>query len=628
MKPPVKTSSRLRGLTWPEAGSWPVVGVFFVLGFLYVWLRIEPALEYEHSAPVFLLSRSFFRPFLTYPGGLVDYAAAFLAQLSRDDRLGALSFTVMGVLIYLAARTLLGKLSGGAPSVAPYGPPLVLLFLRERYDFPSLAIGLGLLLCLGLAMSYLMLPRTTSWRRWAVCWAGAALLFYVAGVWPCLLFAVLCGLHHVVRQRQGLMGLGCAALVLVTPLGWLCLPDTDLAKLFSPWGKEMPGLYLAAVYLCFAVAGVVLTLWPLASPPREHGPQARHKPAKAVPARPTIRRTGTRRVLALSVMLLGWAAVWFGLDRPRKARAQIEYYASRHQHQEVLTAAARLQALDSASEVRLHLALYHTGRLGQDLFSFTNQAGWELMPALKHGLPACRPQSETLFELGQVNLAEHYAHEALEWEGERPDILRLLARVNILKGRPRAARTFLNVLAQVPLQRAWAQSWLRELEANPGLPDNAELARIRSRMVSTDLPHISLPTDSVLRQLLHANRKNQMAFEYLMAHYLLTRQVEKIVEEIGRLNDFAYTEIPRHYEEALLLHQQAKGSAAVDLQGRQIRPATLRRFQEFTAAVRRQAPDTPEGRQALVRDFGDTFWYHYVAGRSAIDQSADRPTEQ
>jgi len=35
-----------------------------------------------------------------------------------------------------------------------------------------------------------------------------------------------------------------------------------------------------------------------------------------------------------------------------------------------------------------------------------------------------------------------------------------------------------------------------------------------------------------------------MAFEYLMAFYLVSRRTDKLVENLPRLNDFGYREIP------------------------------------------------------------------------------------
>ena len=430
------------------------------------------------------------------------------------------------------------------------------------------------------------------------------------------------------RGRQWWLGLGSLLSGWIVLSGRLFDGSGAPGKVLHPDGSGMTGILPAAVCVFFCLAAMILAFWPQAHAAAEKTAQARRDAGQPIPARRWFQTDRMRRIFALSLFVIGWVAVWLALDGRGKAVAQMDYYASRKEYNQVLAVAGRLKALDPASEVRLHLALYHTGRLGQDLFSFTNQTVWNLTPAPSTGSEACLPQSETLLELGQVNLAEHFAHEALECEGARPDILRLLARINILKGRPQAARVFLKVLGQVPFQGTWADKCLHELETNPLLPNHQELAQIRSRMVSSDLAHDALPTDSVLLQLLHANPRNQMAFEYLMAHYLLTRQPDKLVQELGRLSDFPDADLPRHYEEAVLHHQKLKGGAAIDLRGRQIRPETVSRFGQFSEAINRRVHKSAEGRQALARDFGDTFWNYFFCLRQRVtDKPAARSAE-
>ena len=240
--------------------------------------------------------------------------------------------------------------------------------------------------------------------------------------------------------------------------------------------------------------------------------------------------------------------------------------------------------MDVASEVRLHRALYHTRRLGEEAFSYTNQIGWEVLPALGGGLDSCRPQSRTMLELGLVSEAEHLAHEALESEGERPELLRLLAEVNLLKERPRAAQVFLRVLNQVPFQQSEARLWLSNLEGDPQCLANVELAAVRPLLLTNDLAHQAFPAEGLLVQLLRCNPTNRMAFEYLMAHYLMKLELDKVVDRLWQLEAFKYQGIPRHYEEALLLYEQARGSH-LELAGRKVRPETMERFRRFTDAM-------------------------------------------
>jgi hypothetical protein len=89
----------------------------------------------------------------------------------------------------------------------------------------------------------------------------------------------------------------------------------------------------------------------------------------------------------------------------------------------------------------------------------------------------------------------------------------------------------------------------------------------------------------------------------------VTRDVDRLAKQLGRLDDFGYTTIPRHIEEAVLLCQRLN-SVRVDLHGRQIRPETVQRFGEFTEALNR-ARNNPNDRPALAHNFGDTFWFYF-----------------
>jgi hypothetical protein len=237
-----------------------------------------------------------------------------------------------------------------------------------------------------------------------------------------------------------------------------------------------------------------------------------------------------------------------------------------------------------------------------------------MLLGVRQGTGSWRAQSQTFLELGQVGEAEHLAHEALENEEENLETLRLLAKINILKGRPAAARVFLSVLGMVPFERKWAERCLSELETDPTLPGNHELEQIRSRLVKTDLVHLdTTPAEFLLIQLLESNPHNQMAFEYLMSYYLLSRQGDKFVERLSQLNDFGYASFPRNWEEAVLLFQGLKG-VQVDLHGRQMRPETLQRFQQYSQTAAMKPSRTAEDCRALARDFGDTYWYYYYFG--------------
>ncbi|MBL7044948.1 MAG: hypothetical protein ISR77_40350, partial [Pirellulaceae bacterium] len=124
----------------------------------------------------------------------------------------------------------------------------------------------------------------------------------------------------------------------------------------------------------------------------------------------------------------------------------------------------------------------------------------------------------------------------------------------------------------------------------------------------------------MLDNLLKANNRNKMAFEYLMAFYLLAKRPDKIVENLRRLDDFGCHEIPRHYEEAILIHTDVTGQE-VPLGERRITPQTIERFNDFVNRCRPRQNQGQVDMVALARDFGDSYWFYFVFGRSAAGGS-------
>lgn len=104
-----------------------------------------------------------------------------------------------------------------------------------------------------------------------------------------------------------------------------------------------------------------------------------------------------------------------------------------------------------------------------------------------------------------------------------------------------------------------------------------------------------------------------MAFEYMMAFYLLTGQVHKIAENIPRLDDYAYMTMPTHYEEALALYI-GSSRKRIDLKGHVPTMQTLqyvKRFdniyKNYTIQGKKQA-----ARNTLIKDYKDSYIFYFV----------------
>ncbi len=599
-------AARLRVRFWGSAAF------CFLLYFLYIGLRVEPVLQYHQAAPEFFLETAFFRSFLDRPGGILEYAAAFLAQCYQFNWLGAAIATGITGSMVLAARALSIQAGQGAIGAACIVPAILMLMLQSDYSSMNLDVGLGMSLVLGLAAGFAAWRAQSAGIRWAFFGIAAAGLFYAGGMAPLLLLSALCGVVEGAIRRRWWLGIGCL-LPGLAALFWQAGPDrSGMAAWFDRPGEAARRWWILAALLAYFPLVMLARNWLDRRMPRAKGSTSAQRidPCKRICS--TLGWPGPVQAVSAAVLILAGAALaWVSLDQQGKTLAQVEFYADRNLWEQCLAAGKRLKALDRTSHTCLVLAMHGSGQIAQDLFSLPARPGMDLLPRLKGGLHSCRVQGRVLFELGHVNLAEHLIHEALENEGGRPKILELLGGIHTAKGRPEAARVFLNRLAMVPFHRRGAHALLLQLEADPALSSDERIARVRSRMVATDQAGNAVPTENLMVQLLEANRQNRMAFDYLVGQLLLNHHLDRLAFELKRLDELGYDSLPRHVEEAMLVYQRTPGTPAVDLGRRSIRPETARRFDAFIASVKGGMDRTAEGRQAMARQFGDTYWYYH-----------------
>ncbi len=588
----------------------PVAGL--ALFYAYVWLRVDPGLLYywtRHGLPGFTMGFRHARPFLARPGGPVEYASAFLFQLYCFSWAGALVMTLVGGGICLSLHSLMRAFGGGRSSAWAAAPALPLLLMHGRYAY-ILPQALAVLIALAAACVYVRVRRLRAPGRFVAFAVLLALTHYLAGG-AVFLLAVVCALAELLVRGRRSLAAGMAALAGGLPalaaLGVYNIRFRDAyARLlpFHPATDERAWATLAGLYV-FLVLAVCLTN--LLRRPRAERVLARIRG-------PALARAAVAGLLAAAAAV----AVWAGFDSQVNAYLTISRACRRDEWQEAVRAGRRVQwrADSLAAALNVNRALYHCGRLTEDMFSFPQNRSGLLMPPAEmvdlggDSAGVLMTFSDILTDLGRVNLAEHFAHETFSRVGDRPWVLERLALVQIVKGEIAAGSVFLHALGGNPGHGGRARRLLRALAADPTLSGDAELQRLRSVMPDRD--DVNEPTvELLLTQLLERNPQNRMAFEYLMAHYMLTLRTGKVYAGLSWLDGLGYEVIPRHIEEAILIHG-GQGDTRLELGGRRIRPETSRRFGEFMRVLHEgYGVDRKGTYQALERDFGDTYFFYY-----------------
>ena len=286
-------------------------------------------------------------------------------------------------------------------------------------------------------------------------------------------------------------------------------------------------------------------------------------------------------------------------------------------------ALASLAAADDDGDPARFLAFYalaRTGRLPWEMFRYPQvassdalllrDAAWDRISVIADW------RSDLYLELGRINDSQRWAHEALAMEGETPRVLERMALTYVLNGNAAAARTFVRALEKVPSQAARARQYLAALDRDPGMRSDPLVARIRPLMLQKEYVG-DWGTEQILQQSLDANPSNRMAFEYLLAHYLLTSDLEGFAGLAPRLKAF-YRELPTHVQEALVGFRNVNGSLPPGIDGSAIDRQIEARFQSLVSIWGRyQNGPAEEAWKALAPDFGATYWFFYIFGRTA-----------
>jgi hypothetical protein len=391
----------------------------------------------------------------------------------------------------------------------------------------------------------------------------------------------------------------------------------------SYWTKPWAYGFAGGMYLSVPAVILLTALWVRLSR------QAQIPAIGLIQAHPLL----TRVARALTPILVAVVTVSITYDNFRGSFLKMAHFSRHQMWVEVVDTARDLPAA-GFEHPYFHRetlrALYHSGRLGDDLFSFAHTAAATTVPFLS--LPPQRDSqlwdhaqiAQLARELGDLNRAEHFSHELLEGAGENPRVVEQLALINLVKGQIQTARVFLNAQTEYLIYNDRARRMLQLLDEDPELKTDERVQYLRSAMlIEDDVRFIEHGPDRVesvriLINLLERNPANRMAFEYLMTRYLLNGQVAQVVENMGRLSALGYREIPRLYEEAIVVHEFATETRIELDGGLHVSQATRRRFEEFKSISRRFRSNLPGARKELAPSFGQSFFYYRTFGKTGV----------
>jgi len=613
MKQGVKTISP------PKWDLWATTAIFFLCFYLYAWLIIEPHLIYHGFGAVIVNVRYFssgwlfLKEHLAYPGGPVGYLSALLSQGYYYSWLGALIITLVAWLLCLGTRKFIAIAGDNHSRVICYIPALGLLIAYHRYDYlvcyhHQLDMFMALLAVIWSLVIYAKISVRVDKAGAAIFLGMFVILYYIAGG-ASLLFAVLVSAYEVSTRRRLLSGglyivIGAA----VVWLAGVCVLEREikeaylyLTPLYWELGDSIVNNFAKLTLLClyFLSFMLVILISPWQGLVKKKLSWFKHK--------------WVLQYIVLVVITL--LSVFLSFDIRKRNYSKMVYLLHHKMWNQILYHAQQnpLTFYPLFYNHCVNRALYHTGRLGYEMFRYPQKQG-SLLPPMDHENFRDFIGVDFFLEFGHINLAEKKAYETLEAFGRHPRVLKNLALINIAKDQTETARIFLRVLRKDLIYGREAKNLLNCLEKDPQLSDNKEIQHLHSVAMTKDKDHPIFPeheAEILILHVLEGNRHNRMAFEYLMSFYMQTGELKKFANNIMRLDDFDYSKIPRHYEEAILIYEMITGET-VDLRGRFISDEAKRQFNEFGKSYTLVRKNRGLGLDNLRARFGETFYFYYI----------------
>jgi len=605
--------------------------MFFLLFYLFLSVYVDLRLLYYVTGATagisgFPCEWSYLFETLSLPGGLVRYISVFLTQFFMFRWIGPVVVVLQVWVIALCIDRIVKNCDGKWFGWVRYVPGIVILFFYTSYVY-HFETTMAMLVVFGLFNLYITVS-SEKWQTSLVWFVVLIVISYYFAAAGSLLFVVLCSIYELVVKKHGITGLGClvfgAAIPLLIgvygfrvshieayselmPWSWRITSD-DLLNRMIPWLYAMYG----SVPVCLLLMGFLKKSECAETISKRKSKKDNKKSRQKMWRVGSDKSGGVIKWIVSTAVLLGVAgggAYYFANDQLRTLY-QIEYYRGEGNWEKVLELANKQPGQLLSIQAR-NQALYHLGRFADEMFNYLQHPDGLM---LSHAAfdKSYWHKYDLYIDLGLIGQADEVLTESMVSFGDNPFILKKLALVNLISGKSQTASVYLGALQKRLFFGKWAQEYLVKLESDPELRSDNEIQRLRSLIPKEEDGRFLASPEVQLRAQIENSSKNKMAFEYLLALYMLRGKIWDFAEVAGRIEEYDYENVPVAFEEAILLNNKYN-KKTISLKKLKIRDETQRRFDEFIAVTIRYRTKNA-AQSELASRFRNTYMYYYFYG--------------
>jgi hypothetical protein len=582
--------------------------LFFLFLFFYYLLVFDPSLYYHYHQPIFFFDKTYLKEFLLYPGGAVELITQFFLQFFYFNLFGAFFVSALSSSVFIIIYKFIKKIGGFKYSlILSFLPVFSLLIIQNHYNYP-LILTVKYLFALILFLVYVKTPE----RYKAFLIPLSCLVYYILGGGIYLFYIVLCVLHELLFREDSkkyiYAGLNVVVYLIYSYIAarYLFIITLKEAYLyiaphrFYIWPFNFnPSLYFYLFFLFFPALQIALFVY------------LRYTKVKVKKQNKLL--AGFHSISAQSILIILAAVLLltFSFDWQEKKKIQIDYLAEQGRWNELLSISREIDKYNFRVFFNVNRALYHTGQLLDNLFTYPQLIGSNGLFIDKiSARQAAVSISDLYFDLGHIKAAQVMAYEGQTKFKNNPRILKRIVITNIINEKYGVAKKFLDLLDKSILHKKWVRHYRKYL-FNDSLIKSDRLIQLKRKQTPKSDFFITTGDPEVdLMGLLIEKGNNKMAFEYLMAYYLLEYRLKDLAKHLDKFKKLGYRKYPRHIKEASLLIRAIYPSKNIAF-AYSINQQTIKQFDQFNRILSKFG-NKEKAKEILKKGFYNTYWYYVL----------------
>lgn len=573
-------------------------GIFAFFTFFY-----NSHLHFEEQFSLFLFTSDYLIEKLILPGGVAGYLGEFLTQFYYISFLGPLIIALLLFALFLVIKKAISTVSPGSILLLSGLIPPLYAGMILCNEFYPLSVVTGHLLSMTAAMLYIHLKQKKT--RFitglvlipVVYWITGGL--YISCLSVIIVFELLAGRetgrgNTINRRRFAGMVIIVSYLLVAASIPLIlqkCIfSEPGFAGLWGRFCYNIPGAIPASVVILSVLPAILMFFSGIVRVHEKH-----------------VIKVLTAEILIIAAFCFAGFRYYSNFDA--EETMTYDYLVRQGRWDDVLKYSAKRPPENYLSLSMLNLSLSKTGRMGDNLFRYAQHGISGLFLSFNKEYVAPLMGNEIFYNLGLINASQQYAFESMETipdMGKSARIIRRLAETNLINGQYQVSEKYLHILEHTLFYRKWAKNTLPYLYNEEKINANADWGEKRKYLIVDDYFFHVQDIETILNRMVSEHPDNRAAFEYLMAFYLITKDLGHFSGLIPAMEKMRYAKVPSSYQEAITFILASSNRDPLTESPQYISQGTRQNLKTYADIFNTY----PDAEQRLRPRFSGTYWFY------------------